>query len=241
MNIVNGLREGDKAAFEQRLSAVTADLDRAYEENGEAVKGGYLDILENSLKNDLTVRENLDAAKAYYDRMEEVIEITEDDGALYTRYTAAYETLEEALEAYIAAQIDEIDRSLDANIASLNEFDLLRADYEAIDLAYSYEENADNEAAYEALTEKIKSNVLYDFVRNGGMESDVTITEDGLYFEQKEWIPARLDYYKDFDIEKRLEIKIRLEAIAYYNAHDAANNLCINFHTVPELHRKTFQ
>lgn len=237
--IVNGLREADKAAFEQRLSAVTADLDRAYEENGEAVKGGYLDILENSLKNDLTVRENLDAAKAYYDRMEEVIEITEDDGALYTRYTAAYETLEEALEAYIAAQIDEIDRSLDANIASLNEFDLLRADYEAIDLAYSYEENADNEAAYEALTEKIKSNVLYDFVRNGGMESDVTITEDGLYFEQKEWIPARLDYYKDFDIEKGIEIKIRLDEIAYYNANDYANNLCINFHAVPGMDRKT--
>ena len=237
--IVNGLREEEKTAFEQRLAAVTAELDQAYEENGEAVKGGYLDILEDSLKADLTVRENLDSAKAYYDRMEEVIEITEDDGELYTRYNAAYELLEEALESYIAAQIDAINRSLDANITSLNEFDLLRADYEAIDLSYSYEENADNEAAYEALTEKMKSNVLYDFVRNGGMESDVTITEDGLYFEQKEWIPARLDYNKDFDIEQGIEIKIRLDEIAYYNANDYANNLCINFHAVPGMDRKT--
>lgn len=81
----------------------------------------------------------------------------------------------------------------------------------------------------------MKSHVLYDFARHGGMESDVTITEDGLYFEQKEWIPARLDYNKDFDIEKGIEIKLRLDEIAYYNANDYANNLCINFHAVPGM------
>ena len=238
-NIVNGLRETEKTAFEQRLAAVTAELDQAYDQNAEAVKSGYLDIFEDSLTKDLTVRDNLDNAKAYYDRMEEVIDITEDDGTLYTRYTAAYQTLEEALEAYIAAQIEAIDNALDGNVVSLNEFDLLRADYEAIDLAYCYEESAENEAAYEALTAKMKSHVLYDFARHGGMESDVTITEDGLYFEQKEWIPARLDYNKDFDIEKGIEIKLRLDEIAYYNANDYANNLCINFHAVPGMDRKT--
>lgn len=228
----------DKAAFEARLAAVQAKLDEAYEQNAEAIKGGYLTVFENALKEDLTQSDKLDAAKGYNEKIKSLMPITEADGALYSRYQAAYAKLESALEAFVSQQIADISAALDGDVDSLDAFNVWREAFYEVDTSYYYGDNEQVEAAYAALREKIRGNVFWYFERNGGMASDVELTEDGLYFEQIEFIPARLNYDRDFDIASGIEIQFRLDEIAYYNANDFANNLCFNFMADPGKDRK---
>lgn len=231
-------KTADKEAFEARRAAVNEQLDAAYEQNAEAIKGGYLTVFENALKEDLTQKDKLDAAKGYNEKIKTLMPITEADGELYTRYQAAYAKLESALEAFVSKQISDISDALDGEITSLEAFNVWREAFYAVDTSYYYDANETIEAAYAALREKIQENVFWCFVRNGGMESDVELTDDGLYFEQIEYIPARLNYDRDFDIASGIEIEFRLDEIAYYNANDFANNLCFNFMADPGKDRK---
>ncbi len=229
--IVNVLNAEDKAALEARIQAADDAFALVEESNLAAVKESYLAALEGKLTDvDLTIKMNIDEAKSAYNNLLANVEIVDTDGDLYTRLTAAYATLKTACEEYIQAEINGVDALLATEYDKLSAFKPVRDKWTAIDLAYLMEENTEIAAAYQATKSAIEANAFYYVNTTGAEVSDVTKTENGLYFTEPGKHPQRFNYDKELDLVSGVTITICLEEAAFINTDmKAANNLCFNF------------
>ena len=225
------LNAEDKAAMEARIQAVDEAFALIEEASLASVKDSYLTVLENKLTDvDLTIKMNIDEAKSAYEQLCANVEIVEADGDLYTRFTAAYETLKLACEEYTQGEIDGVDKLLASEYSSLSAFKPVREKWMAIDLSYLMEENAEIEAAYLTTKSAIEENMFYYVNTTGAEVSDVTKTDKGLYFTEPGKHPQRFNYDKELDLVSGVTVTICLEESAFINTDmKAANNLCFNF------------
>lgn len=233
--ITGALTPEDKTALEGRIAAADAAVATFEEANSEEVKEQYLGVLESTLEEDLTIKFNVDDAKSAYNDLISKVNITAEDGQLYTRLTAAYATLKTACENYVLAEIEAVKTALGQEYTGYNAFAAVRTRYKAISLTYLMEENATIDGAYEELTEKIEGHAYY-YVSTTDI-SDVTQNGTGLYFEQTPRFPSRLNYNKKLDATKGTEVVIELTEAAYYNTGSSANNLCFNFLLAPDQYK----
>ncbi len=229
--IVEALNAEDKAALEGRIQAADGALAVIEEANLAAVKDVYLTVFEGKLADvDLTIKMNIDEAKATYNKLIANVEIVAEDGELYTRFTAAYATLKNACEEYVQSEIDGVNTLLNAKYTTLSAFKPVRDKWAVIDLAYLMEENTELATAYSSTKAAIEKNVFYYVHTTGAEVSDVTQTEKGLYFTDPGKHPQRLNYDKELDLTAGATITICLEESAFINTDmKAANNLCFNF------------
>ncbi len=230
--IITGVLEADdKAALEARIQAADDAFALVEEASISAVKNAYLTVFESKLADvDLTIKMNIDQAKAAYGNLIANVEIVAEDGDLYTRYIAAYATLKTACEEYIQAEIDGVNALLAEEYTVLSAFKPVREKWTAIELAYLMEENAEISAAYSATKTAIEEHVFYYVNTTGAEVSDVTQTEKGLYFTDPGKHPQRFNYDKELDLTSGATITVCLEESAFINTDmKAANNLCFNF------------
>ncbi|MBQ8428789.1 MAG: hypothetical protein IJX30_01680 [Clostridia bacterium] len=229
--IANVLTEDDKAALEARITAADEAFAAVEEANLAAVKDSYLTVVESKITDvDLTLKANIDEAKKAYANLLAKVEIVEADGELYTRLTAAYTAIKDACEAYVIAEMDAVIALLDAKYSALSAFKPVRDRWNAIDLAYLMEENAEIAAKYAEGQSAIEQNDFYYINTTGDRVSDVTQTATGLYFSEYGTHPQRLNYNKELDLEEGVTVTVCLEEAAFINTDmKAANNLCFNF------------
>ncbi len=227
----NVLTAEDKAALDVRIVAADDAFALIETANLAAVKAEYLTMFESKLDDvDMTIKMNIDEAKSAYNYLVGNVEIEEADGELYTRFTTAYATLKSACEAYVSAEIEEVDALLSKEYKTLSAFKAVREKWTAIDLAYLMEASAEIEAAYGETKAAIEGNVFYYVNTTGAEVSDVTKTEKGLYFTDPGKHPQRFNYDKELDLAAGVTITICLEESAFINTDmKAANNLCFNF------------
>ena len=200
--LINGLNETDKAALENRIATADGKLAEKETANAAAVKDYYLDIVEAALAADITIKQNLDDAKAAYAKLVKFVTIAEADGELYTRYTTAYATLKAAAEAYVNGLIEAVDAALVEEYTTLSSFDeAVKNVYKAIDLAYLTEENAEIATAYATLTEKYNAN-FWSMVTTTGLLADVEQNTTGLYVESNPAFPSRFNYNKALNLKQ---------------------------------------
>ena len=235
VKITTVLTEEHRAAFE-------ADIAKADEEvvNIETVvlpqlKESYIVAMEEKLAADLTIKPNLDDAKAAYAEIATYVSITEADGELYTRYVAGYNALKEACEAFVRAQITEVSALLEKEYTILDEFKTVRNKFKGIKLDYLMEENADIAAELKDLETDISANVFY--YMNTTNIPLVEWNSTGLSVESKVEFPARLNYNKALSLKSGVEIVVELTSAAYYNDNTSANNLCFNLLAEPESYK----
>ena len=93
----------DKAAQEAAIAAADAAVVNMETVVLPQLKESYIVAMEEKLNADLTIKPNLDDAKAAYAEIATYVTITEADGELYARYVAGYNTLKAACEAYLRA------------------------------------------------------------------------------------------------------------------------------------------
>lgn len=242
---LNALAEADKTSYTSRISAADAALSEKEESASEAVKTAYVVAFEESLE-DLSTYSKIYAAFEQKDILESSITLTADDGELYTRYNAGVDKLYTALETFVTDAIHSVSTALDGKFATLASFDTVRSDYRAITLELLGEDRdatATITEAYNALGDKLKANVWYDFAQTG--LSKVEQNDKGIYFEQPApAFPARINYNKKLDLTKGTEVVVELTKTAYYNgdttdggASKGANNLSINFSNEPNSYK----
>ncbi|MBR2321743.1 MAG: hypothetical protein IKA57_06365, partial [Clostridia bacterium] len=221
----------DKAALETRILAADDAFAVVETANLAAVKADYLTKFEGTLADvDMTIKMNIDEARAAYKLLVENVEIEEADGDLYTRFTAAYATLKSACEAYVSAEIEAVDTLLAKEYKTLSAFKAVREKWTAIDLAYLMETSAEIEAAYGETKAAVEGNAFYYVNTTGAEVSDVEWTEDGLYFTEPGKHPQRFNYNKELDLVAGVKVTVCLEEAAFINTDmKAANNLCFNF------------
>ncbi len=233
--ITTVLTEEHKTAMENAIAAGDAAV-----LNVEAVvlpqlKENYVAAAEEKLKADLTIKPNLDDAKAAYAQIATFVTITEADGALYTRYVACYDALKAACEAYVRAQIADVTAQLDQEYTILDEFKAVRNQFKGIKLDYLMEENEEIAAEFTALETKISTNVFYYMSATNIPEVEWNST--GLKVESKVEFPARLNYNKAMNLKTGAEVVVELTSAAYYNDGANANNLCFNFLATPDSYK----
>ena len=228
--IADVLDAEDKAALEGRIQAADEAFAVVENENLATVKENYLTVLEGRLTDvDLTIKMNIDEAKAAYANLVANVEIVAEDGDLYTRYTAAYASLKSACEEYVQTELSRVNDLLAAEYNTLSAFKPVRDKWTAIELSYLLEENEEVAAAYQATKALMEKNVFYYVKTTGAEVSDVTKTDKGLYFTDPGKHPQRFNYDKELDLVSGATITVCLEESAFINTDmKAANNLCFN-------------
>lgn len=229
------LTEAHKADFENAMATIDAHIENLETVVLPELKDNYLKALEEKLEADLTIKPNLDDAKAAYADIAKFVTITEEDGELYGRYVAAYAVLKEACEMYVEAQIDAVMDALDEDFTSVDGFKSVRNAFKAIKLDYLMEENAELAEYFALLEAEISENVFYYLTTTSIPKTERN--ETGIMVESKPEFPARLNYNKKLDLRKGTEIVIELTSAAYYNDGSSANNLCFNFLADPECYK----
>ena len=234
--ITTVLNEQDKAAMEAAIAAGDAAVVNIETVVLPQLKENYIAAAEEKLKADLTIKPNLDDAKAAYAEIATFVTITEADGALYTRYVTCYDALKAACEAYIRGQITAVTGLLDKEYTILDEFKAVRNQFKSIKLDYLMEENAEIAAELTTLETKISANVFYYM-----SATNIPVVEwnaSGLAVESKVEFPARLNYNKAMNLKTGAEVVVELTSAAYYNGGSlGANNLCFNFLASPESYK----
>lgn len=229
------LKEADKADFENAMANVDDHIVNIETVVLPELKDKYLSAFEEKLAADLSIKPNLDDAKAAYADIGKFVVITEEDVELYGRYVAAYAVLKEACENYVEAQIEAVRDVLDEDFTSVDEFKSVRNAFKSIKLDYLMEENADLAADLELLEAEISENVFYYLTTTSIPKTERN--ETGIMLESKPEFPARLNYNKPLDLKKGTEVVIELTSAAYYNDGTSANNLCFNFLADPECYK----
>ena len=235
--LLNALNEEDVTALSARIAAADATVAAMEALFSDEVKDELLSVVEAALEEDLTIKFNLDDAKNAWTDLHNKVAITEEDGEVYTRYTAAYAALKAACEAYVTAEINAVSDALENEFTEYSAFKAVRDRFYLIRLNYLYEENADITAAHEALSATIKENVWFNVTTTDIAE--VEWAENGLYFEQTPAFPSRLNWNEKLDLVQGAEIVVELTEMAYYNPGDSANNLCFNFLMAPDSYKST--
>ncbi len=233
--ITTALNETDKAALEAKIAAGDAAVVNIETVVLPELKESYVAAMEEKLKADLTIKPNLDDAKAAYAEIATYVTITEADGELYNRYVAGYATLKAACEAYVRARIAEVSALLEEEYTVLDEFKDVRTKFKGIKLDYLMEENADIASELAALEAEIVKNVFY--YMNATDIPSVEWNNSGIEVESKVEFPARLNYNKAINLKTGAEIVIELTSAAYYNDGTSANNLCFNFLAEPDSYK----
>lgn len=225
----------DKAAQEAAIAAADAAVVNMETVVLPQLKENYIAAAEEKLSADLTIKPNLDDAKAAYAQIATYVTITEADGELYTRYVACYDALKAACESYVRAQIADVTAQLDQEYTILDEFKAVRNKFKGIKLDYLMEENAEIASELSALEVKISANVFY--YMNTTNIPVVEWNSTGLAVESKVEFPARLNYNKAMNLKTGAEVVVELTSAAYYNDGSSANNLCFNFLAAPESYK----
>lgn len=245
---LNGLADADKTTYATRITAADSALASKEEDAAEAVKTAYVVAFEETLE-DLSSYSKIEAAFEQKGVLESSITLTTDDGELFTRYTAGVEKLYTALETFVSDAITSVSTALDGKFETLASFSDVRSDYNDITLELLGEDRAATAtitSAYDALTEKLKANIWYDFAQTN--LSKVERNEKGIYFEQTPEFPSRINYNKKLDLTEGTEVVVELTQMAYYNgdlteggASKGANNLSINFSNAPNSYKSMSQ
>lgn len=245
---LNGLADADKTAYATRITAADSALASKEDDAAEAVKTAYVVAFEEMLE-DLSSYSKIEAAFEQKGVLESSITLTTDDGELFTRYTAGVEKLYTALETFVSDAITSVSTALDGKFETLASFSDVRSDYNDITLELLGEDRAATAtitSAYDALTEKLKANIWYDFAQTN--LSKVERNEKGIYFEQTPEFPSRINYNKKLDLTEGTEVVVELTQMAYYNgdltaggASKGANNLSINFSNAPNSYKSMSQ
>lgn len=235
VKITTVLSEEDKAALEGAIAVCDEAVVNIETVVLPQLKESYIAAMEEKLKADLTIKPNLDDAKAAYAEIATYVTITEADGELYNRYVAGYNTLKDACEAYVRVQIKEVSDLLTKQYTVLDEFKTVRNKFKSIKLDYLMEENAEIAAELADLELDISANVFY--YMNSTNIPLVEWNNTGLAVESKVEFPARLNYNKPLNLKSGAEIVIELTSAAYYNNGSSANNLCFNFLASPDSYK----
>lgn len=234
--ITTVLTEEHKAAMEAKIEAADEEVVNIETVVLPQLKESYVAAMEEKLEADLTIKPNLDDAKAAYAEIATYVTITEDDGELYNRYVAGYNTIKAACEALLRAQMAEVTELLETEYTILDEFKGVRNKFKGIKLDYLMEENAEIAAELEALEDVISKNVFYYM-----SSTNIPVVEwndRGLAVESKVEFPARLNYNKALNLKTGAEVVVELTSAAYYNGgNQGANNLCFNFLASPESYK----
>lgn len=233
--ITTVLTEEHKAALEAKIAAADAAVVNMETVVLPALKESYIAAMEAKLQADLTIKPNLDDAKTAYAEIATYVTITEADGELYTRYVAGYNTIKEACEALLRAQMAEVTELLDEQYTVLEPFKSVRNKFKGIKLDYLMEENAEIAAELQALEALISKNVFYYMT-----STNIPVVEwndRGIAVESKVEFPARLNYNKAMNLKTGAEVVVELTSAAYYNDGSSANNLCFNFLGAPDSYK----
>ena len=234
--ITTVLTEEHKAAMEAKIEAADTAVVNIETVVLPQLKESYIVAMEEKLQADLTIKPNLDDAKAAYAEIATYVTITEEDGELYNRYVAGYNALKDACEALVAAQIAEVSELLTKEYTLLDEFKSVRNKFKGIKLDYLMEENAELAADLAELEAVISQNVFY--YMNATNIPVVEWNDTGLAVESKVEFPARLNYNKALNLKTGAEIVVELTSAAYYNGgNQGANNLCFNFLAAPDSYK----
>ncbi len=233
--LIASLHDNDKAELEGRITTGDARIVTIETEVLPQLKESYIAAAEGKLTADLTVKFNIEDAKAAYNEIALFVTITEEDGELYTRYQAIYAALKAAAENYIIAEINAVDALLDSKYTTLDSFIPVRNRFKAISLSFLMEENADIAAQLTALEGKISLNVFY-YMNHTGLPA-VEQNATGVIIESKVEFPARLNYNEKLDLLAGATVVVEMTSAAYYNDGTSANNLCFNFLAAPDSYK----
>lgn len=234
-NITTKLTETDKATLEGAIATCDAAIVNIETVVLPELKESYVKAMEDKLALDLTIKANLDDAKSAYADIATYVTITEEDGELYTRYVAGYNTIKAACEAFVSAQISEVSKLLDEKYTVLAEFDSVRVKFNAIKLDYLMEENTEIAKSFDELQAKISANIFY-YV-NAVNIPNVEWNKTGLAMESTPEFPARLNYNRKLNLKDGVEIVVELTSAAFYNDGKVANNLCFNLLAAPNSYK----
>lgn len=229
------LSETDKAAVEASIATCDAAVVNIETVVLPQLKESYVKAMEDKLKADLTVKPNLDDAKTAYNNIATYVTITEDDGELYTRYVAGYNTLKTACETYVRKQIADVTKLLETKYTKLDDFTPVRTAFKSIKLDYLMEENTEIATELATLETVIEKNVFYLVTATN--IPNVEWNDRGLAVESKVEYPARLNYNKPLSLRSGVEVVIELTSAAYYNDGTSANNLCFNLLASPNSYK----
>ena len=234
--ITTALTDEHKAELEGKIAAADAAVNNLENVVLPALKESYIVAMEEKLAADLTIKPNLDDAKAAYADIATYVTVTEADGELYNRYVAGYETLKAACEAYVNAQIAEVSELLKSEYTTLDAFKPVRNKFKSIKLDYLMEDNSEIAAKLTGLEAEISTNVFYYMT-----STNIPLVEQnssGLAVESRVEFPARLNYNKALSLKAGVEIVVELTSAAYYNGgSQGANNLCFNLLAAPDSYK----
>lgn len=235
--ILQTLKDGDKAAYEKRIADAKADCDTAKENNDEKMKEYFVNLLAEAVSEDLTQKENIVSAIDTLAYVNENVTITEADD-IYNLYMEKVQAIYDAGEEWILSEIESVTELLKEDYTTLGAFQPVKTRYESIDMGLIFEENGNKEsiqAEYDALTELIEKEAMYWLSAN-----EVNVLEQnatGIYTEMTPKFPNRLNYLKKLDATEGIEVSVELTEAAFYNDNSLANNLCFNFLLEPGKHK----
>lgn len=229
---INLLDSTSKNNINQRIESDKERLSGLYDTYKVKIIDKYLENWNSLLNLNLTVKQNILNAIAYYNYIEEHISITSSD-AKYSTYTSYVSKLIAASDAYIELQINNI-----SNVYRAHQEDTKLSDFEAVKEAYNdfnlsdflFEQSSNYTRimkSYGQLSELIKGNPLY-FFEATGVES-TQIGQNGVYFESVGAFPARINYNQALSFQEGIDIDVVFEEMAFYNDGTKANNISINF------------
>ncbi len=234
-NITTKLTETDKATLEAAIAACDAEVVEIETVLLPELKESYVKAMEDKIALDLTIKANLDDAKSAYADIATYVTITEEDGELYTRYVAGYNTIKAACEAFVKAQITEVSGLLDEKYTILDDFEVVREKFNAIKLDYLMEENSEIAESFAAVQTKISANIFY-YISEVQIPT-VEWNKKGLAMESTVEFPARLNYNRKLNLKDGVEIVVELTSAAFYNDGNVANNLCFNLLSAPNSYK----
>ena len=235
--ILQTLKDGDRAAYEKRIADAKADCDTAKENNDEKMKEYFVNLLAEAVSEDLTQKENIVSAIDTLAYVNENVTITEADD-IYNLYMEKVQAIYDAGEEWILSEIESVTELLKEDYTTLGDFQPVKTRYESIDMGLIFEENGNKEsiqAEYDALTELIEKEAMYWLSAN-----EVNVLEQnatGIYTEMTPKFPNRLNYLKKLDATEGIEVSVELTEAAFYNDNSLANNLCFNFLLEPGKHK----
>lgn len=222
--IIGALKESDKIALNDRITAADELVAATERENEKAVKSYYISLFETAVSKDMLDKNNVDAAKTAYEDLLNKVSVAESDGALFERYSAAYNSLKTACENIVLANIEKVDALLNGSFEKYSEFAPINEKYAALDLQYVVADSERVNAAHEALTLKLKKNV---FSAVAVENSDVEQTERGLYTEQTE--NGSFGWLENLAANKEISVVVSLDEAAFYTAGTLENAIWFKF------------
>ena len=222
--IIAALKESDKITLNDRITAADELVAATERENEKAVKSYYISLFETAVSKDMLDKNNVDAAKTAYEDLLNKVAVAESDGALFERYSAAYNSLKTACENIVLANIEKVDALLNGSFEKYSEFAPINEKYAALDLQYVVADSERVNAAHEALTLKLKKNV---FSAVAVENSDAEQTERGLYTEQT--VNGSFGYLEKLGTDKEISVVVSLDEAAFYTAGTLENAIWFKF------------